>query len=529
MHLIVGALLQENNRALKVEILPDFRKRITRRYDIVDQQAAVKDVALFDANVRLAWGTEDDTYTGCRLVGQTELGQIENPNKTPNDPPPFLLRVFEELPANDRVIVGEPGISYDQYGFKIVVIDYVQLSDGTTPYSDVVGSSTAPSPNGTAVLKTVEGENNGTVRTYHLTYTTGGEMSDTYRLLFGGKVTERTLRYLNQVPPTPSGYTLVGPGVEYVLGLPLYEYKFVAATGSGGTPGTNGEISRGYTNSQGGDVAFNPASPNSATGEVICTIRYISTPATTSNPVTQPTGFVLFAVDVQDEAGYRLWETKSGFGGGNSISVDVQGAEDGALIYTVSQNDAAGSTVPAYPGSGTVYNIKTTHTRDNGFWKNTTVWHKPPATATLKQTTQFEKPGNAVFTGSPPQLVLTPPVTLTLLADMEVSYNTSQISDTPFTVSIPASFYENYTPTDTGVAITDTVSLGRYLAGASSISGTNDYYNGVLCDTYAATLVSSTPSSFPSGATVIYTKNDIYLVDVAGVIVYRRTKISYTF
>ena len=522
------AVLDSINRTFTVEILPDLRKRVTQRFDIVDGKATMGDGTKFDANVLLPWGDENPDYAGCRLVKQDVTGQTANENKAPNTPPAYLIRVWEEIPENARVMVGEPGVSYNQYGFQEIVLTYIQLSDGTTPYADVVGTSAAPAPYSTAILKTVEGTNDGTIRTYRLTYTTGGEMADEYTLNFGGNLIIRTLTYLNEVPPTPSGYTLFGPGVEYINGLPLYRYRFSAVNG-GGTPGQGAEISRGYTNSQGGNIAFDPTAPNSATGDVICTIRYITTIATTANPITQPTGFVLFALDVQDQDGYRMWESRSGFGGGNAISVDVDGAPDGALIYTVSQNDANGTTVPAYPGSGTAYNTKLTHTRDNGFWRNVAIWHKPPATTTYTKQMEFEEPGIAEFVGSPPQFVKRPPKQRTLLVGVAVSFDVTQISDAPFDIEAYASFTETYTPTDTGVTVTNSIGLGGYLAQASGISGTNSNYNGILCDTWEAELISSVPSTFPTGATVLKTDNEPYLTDVSGTKVYRRTKISYTF
>lgn len=522
------ATLDQINRTVTCEVLPDFRKRVTRRYDIVDGQATMKDDTKFDANVRLPWGTEDDEYSGCRLVKQDVTGQTGNPNITPNNPPAFLIRVFEEIPANDRVMVGDPAVSYNQYGFLEVVIEYIQFSDGTTPYTDTVGSSTAPSPYSTAILKTVEGANDGTLRSYKLTYTTGGTMDDTERLLFGGKVLIREISSLITPPATPSGYTLTTESTYFVGGLQAFKYGFAKANGGGGS-GTGGVISTGFTNSQGGNIAFDPANPDGATGEVVCTIRYVSQPSITTNPITQPTGFVLFALDVTDDTGYRLWESKSGFGGGNSISVDVNAQPDGALIYTVDQNDDDGTTVPAYPGSGTAYNVKTTHTRDNGFWRNRTIWHKPPATVTYSETMGFEEPGIAEFVGSPPQFVLRPPKQRTLLVDVAVSFATTQDTTAPFDIEAYGSFYETYTPTDTGVAVQTQRGLGGYLAQASGISGTNSNYNGVLCDSWEATLLSSIPSTFPTGTVRIKTQNDPYLTDINGVQVFRRTAVSYSF
>lgn len=578
------ATLDQINRTVTCEILPDFRKRVTRRYDIVDGQATMKDGAKFDANVRLAWGAEDSEYTGCRLVKQDVTGHTGNPNISPNNPPAFLIRVFEEIPENDRVIVGLPGISINQYGFTETVVEYIQLSSGSTAYPDTVGSSTF----GGGVLKTVEGSNDGTVRHYKLTYTTGGQMADDYTLNFGGNLIIRTLTYLNQVPPTPAGYTLFGPGVEYILGLPLYRYRFSAVNG-GGVPGTAAEIGRSYYNAQGGTVQFDPANPTTADGTVKAVIEYITAQTVTVNPIPLPSGFVLVGLDTQQSEGYKRWtgtyyradglvvdeksisetgalvvyhrvsygsapaapsatisgtvtlfqddtaqqdgyvryERRWAEGNGQS-DYTVEGESDGSITYTVVEFDVAAG-VPAYPGTGTAYNTRLQQKTGPGYFTNIAVWRKPPASQTRNETLQFEKPGVAEFTGSPPQFLLTAPRTLTLIASVVVDYNTTQISDVPFTVSAPAAFYEAYTPTDTGIAVTDTQALGRYLAQASGISGTNSNYNGVLCDTWAAQLISSVPSTFPTGATVLRTDNTPYLTDINGTVVWRREKTSYTF
>jgi hypothetical protein len=502
------------------EVLPDQRKRLTRYFQ-------VPTTAFIPPGLDDAPGTVDDWpdapsgWTGLRLTYKKFEDELAQKGA---DTRPILQLIYEEIPENERVEVGEPTRAVTQYGFTEYTVRYVQFSNGASSYTDTVGTSTFSG----AVLKTVEVPDDGTLKNYTLVYTTGGEMSDIEELRFGGKISIRTLRYLNEVPPTPSGYTLVGPGIEYVEGLPLYTYQFArASNGSGG--GTGGQISQSFTNLQGGDIAFDLTNPDGATGEVICVTQYVTTPAITANPVTQPTSFVLFAVDVQDEAGYRLWTTKSGFGGGNSISVDVNGEPDGSLIYTVSQNDDDGTTVPAYPGSGTAYNVKTTHTRDNGFFKNTTIWQKPPATDTYTKTMGFEEPGIAEFTGTPPQFVMRPPKQRTLVVDVEVSYSTAQLSVTVFSVDAYASFYETYTPTDTGVAVQTQRGLGGYLAQASGTSGTNTVYNGVLCDEFEANLISSVPSVMPTGTTTLKVDNDPYLTDVAGLKVYRRSQVTYSF
>ncbi len=518
--------LDRVNRAVKCDVLPDMRLRITVRLDA--QYQLYKDAATFAAEVLLPWGTAYAAFPQCRLIKQPSSGQIENAYKNPNDPPPVLLRVYEEINESTETQVGEADVKFDEDGNINVEFNYIQFSTGTA-VDLVVGTQTAPAPYSSAILKEQIATDDGTLRTIKRIYNGNRTLSDVQNLRFGGKVIVRTITAIGVPPPTPSGFSLVGPGVLHPDGREIYVYEFAAAAGSGGVPGTSGQISQGFTNNQGGDIPFDITNPDGATGEVVCVTTFVTPQATTTVPGSQPTGFVLWAVDVEDDTGFRKWVTKSSFGGGEEISVEVEGEADGALVYSVSQNDDDGTLVPAYPGSGTAYNVKLTHTRDNGFFRNIAIWKKPPADDTYSVQMNFEEPGIAEFTGSPPQFVKRPPKQRTLLADMEVTFGTTQDTTTPFSIDAYASFYETWTPTDTGIALTNTVGLGGYLAQASGISSTNAVYNGVLCDTYAAQLLSSIPSTFPTGLTVLKVDNDPYLTDIAGVKVYRRTVISYTF
>lgn len=575
--------LQDVNRAPKVEVLPDFRLRVSRRLDIADQQAVLKTSDLFITNAEIEWGTMDADYPQCRLVAQDTPGQVENPNKSPNDPPAYIIRVFEEIPENDRVIVGLPAISYDQYGRKSVVIDYIAFSAGTTDYADTVGSSPAPAPNAECILKTDEGTNNGTVRTWKLTYIDSGELSDNTELKFDGKLKLRTLTYLNEIPPAPSGYNFVGLSTEFIEGLPVYRAQYAAVAGSGGT--TSGPISQGVEYFYSPDVG--------TTGITRYTISQLSDPSVSSNPITAPAGTVLVSATYTDNDGYRTWaavyakgtglisdETETHQGGkliiykrtainaapatpsatiGGTVTLvddtidngtriedgtviyrrvwseangtvdnDNAGDNDGSIVYRVTTL-TAGATTPAYPGAGTAYLINLKNEARDGYFMNVATYKKPPVTVTYKKQISYPWPGVASFTGSPPQYVQEPPGDRTLLADVEVSFDTSQITTLPFEVEAYAALYVNYTPTANGIPVSYQKGLGGYLAGASSISGTADYFNGVLCDTYSAVLVSSIPSTLPTGLTVLHIDNDPYLTAIDGTMVFRRSKTTYSF
>lgn len=828
------AVIDLRNRAPSVARLPDLRERITRVCDVLNW--APKTPADILAECWLPWGTVDDQYTSCRLVGQSVAGQPEAfPDASKR--PPVLTRIYEEIPANDELIVGEPNVSYDEFGRKTVYHDYLQFSAGTSLYTYTVGTTAAPAPNTACILQKSEQTDDGTLKRTRRWFIDSGLLSQYDEIKNNESLYLRTLVYLNEVPATPSGYTLIDTKVDGVQGLKRYTYTFAKGTG---------EVSR--------DIKYNQSSDEGTTGATVTTIRYLVVPAATvqptalagsvliskevaeldghrmwttvwakgtgevgrevsysqssdagttgatitkithltatsvsTNPTTGPGGSVLVTLDHREadgyrvwtavygsgtgtvsttteerhngglilktiralgsapttpsgytpidtkveesegykiftytfakgdgqidtstewsqgategaetlgvtkqtiryltdktqathlpatnsgfvlvgstmseesghrlwvttwakglgevsrdikygqsaagdgsvgttittiktlvaaggtispaslagsvlvgsefteEAGYRLWITTWGKGtglvvddktiaqkdaliyyhrvalgsaptvptatiggtvteierserksdgyvihdyrwaeGDGESGVEVQGEPDGALVYTVTTTSAAKAT-PAYPGSGTGYLVRLNQRAEAGHFVNVAVYKKPPATDTFKKSIGFEMPGLASFSGSPPQLVLSPPTNRQILADVEVSYATSQDSSTPFTVSAWASLYYDYIEDadgEPGQQHSDTKGIGGYLAAASSISGSDDYFNGVLCYSYAAALISSVPSARPTGSTVLHVDNDPYLVATDGTVVYRRIKTSYSF
>ncbi len=766
-----------------------MRLRVTVRLDA--QYQLYKDAATFAAEVLLPWGDPHPTYPETRLISQPSSGQIENAYKNPNDPPPFLTRVYEEIDEENETQVGEPNITYDEDGNINVEINWIQFSTGTA-VDETVGTTTAPAPYSAAILKEQIVTNDGTLRQIKRIYNGDRTLSDVQNLRFGGKVIVRTIVAIGAIPPTPAGFSLVGPGVLHPDGREIYTYEFAAAAG-GGTPGTSGQISIEYSLAQGGPVDFDPTSPNTSDGVVVATVQYVTPLGVTANPIPTPSGFVLIGLEHTDDTGYILWrgryaigqgtvdtnddtkyngallirtitalgtapstpsgytlvstdvqesdgytlfrssfakglgeisrdiaygqsvdegttgstttsirylvapggtiqptslagsvlikkeftesdgyrvwstvwakgvgmvlnektvqvsdaliiyhrtglggagvattgnassdvltQTAHGYSNGDEVyfraltggtglaiytnyfvrdvttdtfklaatlggaaidfttditapsflvrnpltapsatiggtvtifedsiradsgyaicekrwaegdgqsSITTRGEPDGALIYTVVTLTLAAAT-PSYPGSGTAYLVSLRQEPKNGYSENTATYHKPPATKTFSKKANFTKPGSAVIGGSPIQFVLHSQVSMTLLADVEVSYATTQITDTPFTVSAWATYYETYTPTDTGLAVSSTQSLGGYLGGASGTSGTNSVFNGILCNSWQYSLGSSTPSSFSLDVKVLDVDNDPYLVALDGTVVYRRTKVSYDF
>lgn len=319
------------NRAPTVERLPDSRQRVTRVADVLNWIPKTPEDIL--AQVWLAWGTADAEYANCRLIKQDVRGQPEDfPDQSKR--PPVVIRVYEEISASGETQVGNPGIEFDQYGNKIVTIDSIQLSTGTATFQ-VVGSTAAPAPNDTAILKDEARTNDGTLQRIRRVYTTGGLMSQSDEFHNYDKLLIRTLTYLNQIPPTPAGFINISQKTEYVRGLPAYTYGFAKG---------DGEISR--------SVDYSMSIDQGVTGVTKTTIRYLVAPGGTIQPTSLP-GSVLVAQSYTDEDGYRVWTTTWAKGTG-TISSSTQIREGGKLIiYNASSLNSAPST-PAATIGGTV-------------------------------------------------------------------------------------------------------------------------------------------------------------------------------
>lgn len=320
-----------NNRSPEVSRLPDYRQRVTRIYDVLNW--ASKTPAAILAECWLLWATPDEKYPTCRLVAQTVSGQAGK-FRAPCEEPPVLTRVYEEIPQNDEIVVGEADISYDQYGNKTAVLNYLQFSSGTTAYTYVVGSSQAPGVNADCILKTSEATNDGTLIRTKRTFINRGELSDTEQLKFGGKLLLRELTYLNQIPPTPAGFTLVTQSTEFVVGLPVYRYGYASASAAAGGGGV---IST--------ETQYNISPDQGATGVTVMTINQITDLSVTSNPITTPSGFQLIRVSYADDAGFRTWTAVYAFGRGviNTLVETKQGGK--LVVYSTTTINA----VPATP------------------------------------------------------------------------------------------------------------------------------------------------------------------------------------
>lgn len=501
------AYIDLQNRAPSVTRTPDFRNRVERRYDVLNQVPKTPTQILAECWEPL--GTTDEVYTDCYLIDQKVVGQ-DGPYSKPTDQPPHLLRVYEQLNGLDETMIGDPGVEMDQYGDQVVTIEYWQLNLGTAIYQ-VPGVTAAPAPFTACILKDEVRTNNGTLRKIIRTYTTGGILTDEEKLLFGGKLLLRELTYLNEVPPTPSGYTLVTQSKNYVSGLPVYKYGFAKAGADGAGGSTGQKISYGQSLDEGVTA-----------GTTTTTMKYVTAQTVSINPFTPPAGTVLIDIEYVDESGYRLW-TGVYVKATGTVDVDTDFRVDGSIAYTVTTLSMADST-PAYPGSGTGYNISLRHVKRDGYIENIGVWIKPPPTVAYRRQVQFPMPGLAYFVGT--DLVLQPGTTRELLATVTVSFSASQDTTTPYSVSTWGGFIETYTPTG-GAAVNNQFGLNGYLCAGVTLSGAGTY-KGVDCSAYYAQRFASDPVALPTGTTTISVENEPYLTDINGVMIFRRSVTTAT-
>ena len=328
------ANLDLRNRAPLVERLPDYRQRVTRVYDVLNP--IPKDPAKILADAWLTWGTQDAEYTNCRLILQNVSGQ---PKEFPEDKkPPYLTRVYEEIAASAETPVGDPDVTFDQYDNQIIVQEYLQFSTGTAIYQ-IPGVTPAPAPFTTAILKEEIRTNDGTLMRIKRTYTTGGILSDREELKFDGKLLLRTITSLNEVPATPSGFTLVTESTEYVRGLKVYSYSYASASS---IIGLGGEISR--------STEYNLSPDQGVTGVTVTTITYLTDTTVTSNPITGPVGSELINVSYTDNDGYRTW--RAVYASGQGVITSSKNISEGGMLisYSITSINSAPATPSATIG-----------------------------------------------------------------------------------------------------------------------------------------------------------------------------------
>lgn len=318
-------------RAPEFEELPDGRKRLTRFFEVANH------TNITDALV-LPYGTVDTGphagptagFAGCRLVRQylTKIG--------PEKQAGTYVHVYEELPETAEQQVGELTRIRLPDGRTALEADFLQFSAGTYT-AGTVGTTTAPGDN-SAFLEREEATNDGTLRRIKRRYVYAGQLAQTDETRNNGALLLRTLVYVLTEPSTPSGYTLVSARTEPKNGVPVYTYQYAKGTG---------QISQDDDTRNAGKL-------------LVRTIRHLTTPAVSSNPIATPSGYTQTAESMTEQDGHRIWSASYAKGDGE-ISRDTRYGQSsdqgttGTTVISVRHLTAASvNTNPISTPSGTV-------------------------------------------------------------------------------------------------------------------------------------------------------------------------------
>jgi hypothetical protein len=364
------AYVDNRDRSPQVEYLPDLRIRVTREYDVlnsVGKTPLTAGTAMF-----LAWGTADVQWPQALLIKQDLEGQTEEAAQEKK--PARLTRVYEQLNRTTETQVGDPEINIGQDGLYTIVLNYIQYSvaAGGGQTFQTVGANSISSPHA-AVLKLEERTDDGTLQRIKRTYISAGVITTDIQTKDQGALILETITAVNVIPTNPGGYTLIDAKTENVGGLPVYTYTFAYGSGTidtkietkdngalliqtiralGSAPSTPGGYTLFATDNEAEDgyglytysyakgtgqistqTEYRLSPDQGTTGVTVTTIKYLSTPSISSNPITGPGGSELISIEMAEQDGYRLWTGIYASGQG-TISTEIVYKFDGNLTET---------------------------------------------------------------------------------------------------------------------------------------------------------------------------------------------------
>ena len=167
-------------------------------------------------------------------------------------------------------------------------------------------------------------------------------------------ITRTTIRYLvapagTVQPTTVDDSVEVGRSFEDTTG-----YRVWTTTWAKGT----GEISQ--------DTRYGQSSNQGGIGTTVITIRHLTLTSVVVNPITNPVGTVLVALDVTTQSGYKVWSGTYAKGTGE-VSSDTQIREGGRLYLYRKTSLGTAPTTPAASILGTVQLLSSSVREDSGF------------------------------------------------------------------------------------------------------------------------------------------------------------------
>lgn len=326
-------------RAPETLVLPDSRKRLTRFYGVAQS-------GVLPPDLDLPWGTLDegpapDGWTGLRLTNRQLSDDVPLQGK---DSRPILQLIYEQIDESAETPVGGNDYTRLEDGRTALVLEWVQFSTGT-PTPGTVGTDTAPNDTN-AFLQKEESPDDGTLRRIKRTYVYEGIIETDEQIKNNGALSIKSITSVKSVPGTPSGYTLIGKPTQAPNGLPVYKYTFAKG---------NGVVSI--------DNEFRLSNDGGATGMTVITIRYISDPSTSDNPISGPVGFVLVKITYEEQDGYKVWTGI--YSNGTGLIIDSEESKNNGKLIIYSRTSINSSPdAPSASIGGSVVLISHSNRRD---------------------------------------------------------------------------------------------------------------------------------------------------------------------
>ncbi len=470
-----------------VQRLPSGLLRITRYLKVTGDGVKAANIA----TTLPAYGTADEEYPDAFLVDQS----LQRIAQQATDQQAVL--VFQQLADAVLTATNDSTESTTFDGRRVKRLSYLCKVAQADGLKGVVGTVDG---NGKLFQVDVQkGPVVAVVTRFYIENTAAGfVLSDQTDYQNNGKLTVRTIRTVASAAATPGGYTATGTSESNQDGYTVYTSTFARG---------NGVISEEVEKRE---------------GTLEITNRVTLVPAGDPDPAAPSN---LISRQERDADGYRVFTDRFISAGSGQVSYVERTRGDGSFEVTIVEVGAA-QTVPATPVG--YYAVAKRHEpQPGGYYQNQGTYIKPPVDRTFKKQVNFSMPGVAAVGGG--QLVLDPPISRTVLADVAVSYSNTQETSTPYSVTRYAGYYEAYKRTEDGVVVTNQRGLGGYVGDSNYLLAGAGNFNGVPVDYANATVVASAPTTRPAGSTVLSVDNDIYLVALDGSVIYRREKATYTF
>lgn len=298
-----------------VKVLPDGRIRVTR---YIAAGHGDRDLS----EVTESFGNTDGGLNTALLV-EKGMARIEGKDA--------IVKTWEVRNLTGETPVGNEDVQWGENGLKTVIADFVQMS--TQPYTPQTVGTTTSTYDATCILRNEVMDDDGSTRQIRRFYINKGLLKQVDETRNNGALLIRTLVYLNDTPSGAiiTGYTLISQNRDNPSGLPTTTYTYAKGTGQ---------------------VAQDDETKNNG-ALLLRTIRYLSIPTVTTNPITTPIGYTKVSESVTDQDGHRVWAATYAKGSGQISQDDEIKNNNALLIRTIRYlSDPAVTTNPISTPAG---------------------------------------------------------------------------------------------------------------------------------------------------------------------------------